>query len=108
MSSSEQGKIVFWNEDGGYGFIKPDRANERDAFFHISALSEEVRIGDRVSFEAGTDKLHRPCAKNVRIVNGDGQEDVQEEVQEEREQAAADYEREENPLAQALRRAHHE
>src|SRR5262245_31130312 len=101
MSNSDYGIIVYWNGKGGYGFVRPDHA-ERDRFFHVSALKEEVRVGDRVSFERGEDKLHRPCAKSIKVIT----EDAQEDVQDEREQVAADYQREEETaLADALRRA---
>jgi cold shock CspA family protein len=93
MDDKDFGKIIFRNEDGGYGFLRPDSSSERDVFFH-AALSEEVRIGDRVTFETGTDKLYRPCAKNARVVNGD-----QQAAQDELQQAAADYQRKENPLS---------
>ena len=32
MNGGDYGKVVFWNDAGGYGFIRPDRA-ERDVFF---------------------------------------------------------------------------
>ena len=69
MDDKEYGIVVFFNEDGGYGFARRDNG-ERDIFFHISAISrgEEPRIGDRVSFEIGSDKNHRPCATNMRVV----------------------------------------
>jgi cold shock protein len=47
--SSDYGKVVFWNEDGGYGFVRPDDGS-RDVFVHVSSLSgEEPTIGDRVT-----------------------------------------------------------
>jgi cold shock CspA family protein len=66
------GKIVFWNDRDGYGFVRPDTA-ERDLFFHVSALlSEPVAVGDVVSFELGSDKLHRPVAKSVLLAKANG------------------------------------
>jgi CspA family cold shock protein len=50
------GKIKMYNEDRGFGFIKPDDGGD-DIFFHVSAL----RVGDdvardlAVSFEVGVD-----------------------------------------------------
>jgi cold shock CspA family protein len=100
---------VHWNHIGGCGFIRPDIARERDIFMHVSALNgEEPRIGDKVSYEVGTDSAGRRCAANVRYV-ADAQDDVQEEAQEEREQLNADYAREERgALADALPRASEE
>src|SRR5262245_16509628 len=92
------GRIVYLNERGGYGFVRPDAA-ERDVFFHVSAIAEEVRIGDNVSFEIATDSTGRRCARNVRTVNGDAQEVVEEE----REQAESSYARDEGkPTTTAL------
>ena len=95
------GTVVHFNTAGGYGFIRGDRAGEKDIFFHASEITEDPTIGDKVSYELATDKLNRPCAKTVRYVT--------DEVEEEPQQMAADYDREErSALAQALRRAHHE
>lgn len=66
MSDRDHGVIVHWNTRG-YGFIRPDSA-ERDVFFHASEVGDaEPRIGERVSYEAVTDRLQRPCAKQVRF-----------------------------------------
>jgi CspA family cold shock protein len=66
MSNRDSGIIVHWS-DSGFGFIRPDGA-ERDLFFHVSAVDRgEPRIGDRISFEIGEDRLRRPCAKQVRF-----------------------------------------
>jgi CspA family cold shock protein len=72
-NNRDHGVIVWWG-DRGYGFIRPDHG-ERDIFTHRSACelaeSEEVRIGDRVSYEVGADR--RPgreakiCAQRVRF-----------------------------------------
>jgi cold shock CspA family protein len=107
--SREFGVVVHWNHSGGYGFARGDVFGEHDIFMHVSALNgEEPRIGDKVSYEVGTDSAGRRCAANVRYVTSDddAQDDVQEEAQEEREQLTADYAREEQTaLADALRRA---
>jgi cold shock protein len=51
-----QGKIKLFNEDKGYGFIRPDDGSN-DVFFHVSALREgdDVTVGKVVNFEMGTD-----------------------------------------------------
>ena len=42
----QKGTIKLWNEDRGFGFIKPD-AGGNDVFFHVSALKD----GDVVTVE---------------------------------------------------------
>jgi CspA family cold shock protein len=53
------GKVKLFNEERGFGFIKPDDGTG-DVFFHITALREgadvAVGVGIAVSFEMGTDK----------------------------------------------------
>jgi CspA family cold shock protein len=50
------GTVKMFNEDKGYGFIKPDDG-AADIFFHVSALREgdEISQGKTVSFETGPD-----------------------------------------------------
>jgi CspA family cold shock protein len=51
------GKIKMFNEDKGFGFIKPDDGSG-DVFFHVSALrdGDEIAKDKAVSFEVGVDK----------------------------------------------------
>lgn len=44
------GKVSFFNDSKGYGFIK-DLDNQESYFVHINGLMEEVSEGDKVSFE---------------------------------------------------------
>ena len=51
----ERGKLVRWNADKGFGFIKPETANAKDVFIHISALKHMARkpiVGDQILFQA--------------------------------------------------------
>jgi CspA family cold shock protein len=51
------GTIKKYNEERGFGFIKPDDGSD-DVFFHVSALREgdEIVIGKAVTFEVGADR----------------------------------------------------
>jgi len=44
------GKVEFFNNEKGYGFIKENDTNEK-FFVHISSLTEEIMENDKVSFE---------------------------------------------------------
>jgi cold shock protein len=65
-----QGKIKMFNEDRGFGFIRPD-VGDADLFFHISALREEdeIEVGKVVSFEVGIDpKSGKSKAVSVEVL----------------------------------------
>lgn len=61
-----QGKIKFFNESKGYGFVK-DTDTEKEYFVHVSGLIDEVKDEDEVTFELqeGRKGLN---AVNVRLV----------------------------------------
>ena len=64
-----KGKLVRWNEERGFGFIKSDSIN-KDIFIHISALktmSRKPRINDIIYFELVTGKDGKKKAVNARI-----------------------------------------
>ena len=50
------GKIKMFNQEKGFGFIKPDDDGV-DVFFHVSALrdGDEITQGKVVNFEVGVD-----------------------------------------------------
>lgn len=60
-----QGKVKFFNETKGFGFITDDRG--KDIFVHVSALTEELREGDNVTFDVQEGKKG-PNAVNVKRV----------------------------------------
>lgn len=45
-----KGKIKFFNESKGYGFVK-DTDTEKEYFVHVSGLIDEVKDEDEVTFE---------------------------------------------------------
>ena len=45
-----RGKVEFFNDSKGYGFIK-DLDNQEKYFVHVHGLIDEIREGDKVTFE---------------------------------------------------------
>jgi len=50
-----KGKVKFFNERKGFGFIVDDETQE-DIFVHVSGLVDRVRENDQVSFDITEDK----------------------------------------------------
>lgn len=44
------GKVKFFNDSKGYGFIKENGSN-KEYFVHVSGLIDKVRQDDEVTFE---------------------------------------------------------
>jgi cold shock protein len=44
------GTVKFFNNTKGFGFITPDDGG-KDLFVHVSGLTDEIRDGDKVSFD---------------------------------------------------------
>lgn len=64
-----KGKIYKWNDQKGFGFIKPDDGSQK-LFFHISVVeigSRRPQIGDRVLFESIFDSEDRVKITSVAI-----------------------------------------
>ena len=49
-NATRKGRVDFFNDEKGFGFIKEQDSQEK-YFFHVSALLEEVNENDMVSFE---------------------------------------------------------
>lgn len=45
----QKGKVKFFNEAKGFGFITTD--NGEELFVHVTGVKEEIREGDEVVFE---------------------------------------------------------
>jgi cold shock protein len=44
------GKVKFFNETKGFGFIKDNQTNE-EYFVHVTGLIDQIRENDEVTFE---------------------------------------------------------
>jgi CspA family cold shock protein len=65
--SLPEGKVKWFNESKGFGFIQPDGSGQ-DVFVHYSSISDKgfktLREGDRVSYEV-SQGAKGPQASNV-------------------------------------------
>jgi len=61
------GTVKFFNESKGYGFITPDDGG-KDIFVHVNGLIDDIREGDKVSYdsEEGRKGLN---AMDVRVID---------------------------------------
>lgn len=50
LTTERTGKIEFFNQEKGYGFIK-DMNSQEKFFVHVKGLMQEVKEGDKVTFE---------------------------------------------------------
>lgn len=60
------GKVKFFNERKGFGFIVDDES-QQDVFVHVSGLIDKVRENDTVSYDITEDKRGKK-AINVKKV----------------------------------------
>eukprot|EP00747_Dinoflagellata_sp_TGD_P200980 gnl/TRDRNA2_/TRDRNA2_74436_c0_seq1.p2 gnl/TRDRNA2_/TRDRNA2_74436_c0~~gnl/TRDRNA2_/TRDRNA2_74436_c0_seq1.p2 ORF type:complete len:143 (-),score=22.46 gnl/TRDRNA2_/TRDRNA2_74436_c0_seq1:241-609(-) len=69
------GQMIRWNEDKGFGFIKPDDGGP-DIFCHVSSLldgKDSVRDGDYLKFKVEVDdRKGKDHAVDVEVVGGGG------------------------------------
>jgi uncharacterized membrane protein YsdA (DUF1294 family)/cold shock CspA family protein len=66
---AQQGELIEWNDERGFGFIRPDDGGPR-VFVHISQIGRiatRPRAGDRVSFAIGPGRDGTSAALNVKI-----------------------------------------
>jgi len=60
------GKVKFFNESKGFGFIVDDESGE-EIFVHISGLIDEVKEDEKVSFDV-QDGKRGLNAVNVKLI----------------------------------------
>ncbi|NQW28813.1 MAG: cold-shock protein [Flammeovirgaceae bacterium] len=60
-----RGTVKFFNNTKGFGFITPDEGG-KDVFVHQTGLTEEIREGDKVSYDV-QDGQKGLNAVNVRV-----------------------------------------
>ena len=62
VETMKEGKVKFFNQAKGFGFIQPADSNE-DVFVHISGLIDQIREDDQVKFETEMGK------KGINAIN---------------------------------------
>ena len=60
------GKVKFFNESKGFGFIVEDESNQ-ELFVHHSGLVEKIRENDKVSYEVTEGKKGQNAVNVKRI-----------------------------------------
>lgn len=62
----QQGKVKFFNESKGFGFITPSNGGQ-DIFVHISGTTSQLRENDVVTYEVENGKKGL-IAVNVKVI----------------------------------------
>ena len=60
------GTVKFFNETKGFGFITPDEGS-KDVFVHANSCIDEIRDGDKVSYDV-EETPKGLSAANVKVV----------------------------------------
>jgi len=69
-SNINRGQLKRWNDNKGFGFIKPDNDSSKDVFLHISALkgmNRRPKVGDTIVYNVFTENGDKQKAFNARI-----------------------------------------
>ncbi len=65
----EKGTLISWNNDKGYGFIRPDN-NKEDIFLHVKSLAHNQRrpkVKDVLMYEVDVDEKQQHYAHSAKI-----------------------------------------
>jgi uncharacterized membrane protein YsdA (DUF1294 family)/cold shock CspA family protein len=68
-STHQKGKLISWQDDRGFGFIKPSHGG-KEVFLHISTLQaggRRPKVGDTIYYELTQNKEGKFRAKNAAI-----------------------------------------
>lgn len=67
---AQSGTVKWFNIQKGFGFIEPETGG-KDIFVHVSAVQasglNELREGQKVSFETEMDRQGRPAASSIEL-----------------------------------------
>jgi len=66
INTMKEGKVKFFNESKGYGFIK-DVESDEEYFVHVSGLIDKIKEDDDVTFEL-TEGRKGLNAVNVKLI----------------------------------------
>jgi cold shock CspA family protein len=66
MDTDRKGKVTFFDDSKGYGFIK-DSETQENVFVHVNDVQEEITKGSMVSYQMAKGKKG-PVAIQVKIV----------------------------------------
>jgi CspA family cold shock protein len=71
MTGKSTGTVTQWNDERGFGFIKPDKGG-LDVFVHAADLKragiDRLLYGERLAFDIIAGKLGKPQATNIAEV----------------------------------------
>lgn len=67
VDPTRKGKVTFFNDSKGYGFIK-DLDSQESIFVHINGLIDSIKENDKVTFEVEMGQKG-PNAIRVKVVN---------------------------------------
>ena len=65
----DKGTLVSWNDDKGYGFIRPHN-NKEDIFLHVKSLPHHQRrpkVNDALTYEVGVGENRQHYARSAKI-----------------------------------------
>ena len=79
----KKGKVIFFNDQKGYGFIT-EQLTEEKYFVHVNGLIDEVKENDKVSFELekgmkGMNAVRVKIYKEVKVVASETKGEEEEE-----------------------------